>query len=226
MGNLYLRFPSGEQPYSPSELQNILTQPYNTKDVINPPANKSIPFKLTPKDTRERNPATLSELITEHLNANIPKLVIPQQSAVNESVQNGQLPSPDQVDQFIKTGSEPILTTPRLPTPSGLIEKYIDLAGQPSVDNPQTGGKSTVWSMSIGTDKGETLISRVTPDGKILSPQEAIDYYKQTGRNLGTFKSVDEANAYAEQLHDDYANHAIPYKGNTTNENAALNARD
>lgn len=85
----------------------------------------------------------------------------------------------------------------------------IDLTKQPSVDNPYTGGKSTVWSMSIGTDKGEVLIPRVTPDGKVLSEQEAIDNYKKTGKHLGVFDSPDNANTYAEKLHNDYENGKI-----------------
>lgn len=111
------------------------------------------------------------------------------------------------------TPTQPVLTTPSVQKPSGLVEGgNIDLSQQPSVPNKETGGNSTVWSMSIGTDKGETLISRVTPDGKILSKQEAVDYYKQTGKNLGTFKSVDDADNYAEQLHQDYANGLITPK--------------
>lgn len=114
---------------------------------------------------------------------------------------------------------KPLTITPSSSSPSGLVEQgNIDLTKQPSIHNPETGGNSTVWSMSIGTDKGETLISRVTPDGKILSKQDAINYYKKTGNNLGTFKSVKDADSYAETLHNDYANGKIP-----TNENYAPN---
>jgi len=84
-------------------------------------------------------------------------------------------------------------SNPQLKLPKGLIENgNIDLSKQPSVDNKYVGGKSTVWSMSIGTDKGEVLISRVTPDGKVLSEKEAKDYYYKTGKHLGIFKSIDD----------------------------------
>ena len=80
----------------------------------------------------------------------------------------------------------------------------IDLTKQPSVYNPETKGHSTVWSFSVGTPRGEMLISRVTPDGKILSEKEAIDYSKKTGKNLGVFKTVEDANNYAQKLHESY----------------------
>lgn len=80
----------------------------------------------------------------------------------------------------------------------------IDLTKQPSVYNPETKGNSTVWSFSVNTPRGEMLISRVTPDGKILSEKEAIDYSKKTGKNLGIFKTVEDANNYAQKLHESY----------------------
>ena len=79
----------------------------------------------------------------------------------------------------------------------------MDLNNRPVVNNPQTGGQSTVWSMGVGTPEGETLIPRVSDDGKILSEQEAIDQFHKTGKNLGVFNDVDSANKYAEQLHKD-----------------------
>ncbi len=88
---------------------------------------------------------------------------------------------------------------------NGLKERgNIDLAKQPSVDNPFVGGKSTVWSMSIGTDKGEVLISRVTPEGKVMTEDEAIKYYEKTGKHLGVFDTPEAATKYAKQLHEDY----------------------
>lgn len=86
-----------------------------------------------------------------------------------------------------------------------LIEKgNIDLKKQPSVKNKETGGSSTVWSMVAGFDGQEVLLTRVSEDGKIMSEKEAIDYFKKTGKHLGKFKTVESANKYSQQLHNDY----------------------
>lgn len=104
------------------------------------------------------------------------------------------------------------VVTPSAPAnPTGLKEQgNIELDKQPSVYNPYTKGQSTVWSMSIGTDKGEVLISRVTPEGKVMSEKEAVDYYKKTGKHLGVFDTPEAATKYAKQLHDDYETGKIP----------------
>jgi hypothetical protein len=92
----------------------------------------------------------------------------------------------------------------------------IDITKRPNIPNPQTGGNSSVWSTSFGTDKGEVLVPRITngEDGKpphILSdqrgpngqPAEAFQYYQKYGKNLGIFKDAASATAYAKQLHED-----------------------
>ena len=82
----------------------------------------------------------------------------------------------------------------------GLIEKgNINLFNRPQVKN--SGNISTVLSMSIGTDKGEVLIPRVSDDGRILSERNAIQLYRDSGKNLGVFKSADDATSYAKALH-------------------------
>ena len=76
----------------------------------------------------------------------------------------------------------------------------VDVTKQPIVQNPD-GTVSTVRSMSTNIDGKEVLLPTVSQDGRILSNQEAIDEYKRTGRNLGVFNTVEEANNAAQNLH-------------------------
>ncbi len=82
----------------------------------------------------------------------------------------------------------------------------INIMHRPNIPNADTGGDSSVFSTSIGTDKGEVLIPRVSDgkDGKeshLMSVEEATDYYHKYGGNLGTFDTPEHATAYAEKLH-------------------------
>lgn len=81
----------------------------------------------------------------------------------------------------------------------------IDLNNRPIVKNGN--GVSTVFSMSFQPSEGqfagkEVLIPRVSDDGNILTPEQAIDTFYRTGRYLGVFNTAKEANEYAEQLHE------------------------
>lgn len=117
----------------------------------------------------------------------------------------------------------PTVVTPSFhskPVP-GLVEKgNVDVANRPNIDNGD-GTHSSVFSMSFGTDKGEVLVPGVG-DGKTypqrkLTKDEALDQYKKTGQNLGTFKDEKAANAYAQTLHEDQAKHGkAPVPPNTT----------
>lgn len=80
----------------------------------------------------------------------------------------------------------------------------IDLANRPIVRNAD-GTNSTVRSMSFNEDGKEILIPTVSQNGTIMSPQQAIDEYHRTGQHLGMFNSPEEANAMAQQIHNQQA---------------------
>lgn len=93
---------------------------------------------------------------------------------------------------------------------AGLLEPgNIDLNARPIVKNPD-GSISTVRSMSVGIDGKEYLIPTVSDDGKILSEEDAINIFRQTGRHLGAFDNPDNATAYAENLHNQQEKQYLP----------------
>lgn len=77
----------------------------------------------------------------------------------------------------------------------------IDLAKRPVVTNPD-GSVSTVRSMSFNENGKEILIPTVAADGSgILSNEDAVKQYRETGQHLGMFDSPEAATRYAEQIH-------------------------
>lgn len=87
-------------------------------------------------------------------------------------------------------------------TPAGMLSAgNLDLGARPIVKNAD-GSISTVRSMSFNEDGREVLVPTVSPDGRIMSDDEAIDHYRKTGENLGMFSTPEEATSYAESLHN------------------------
>ena len=83
----------------------------------------------------------------------------------------------------------------------GLIERgNIDLFSRPVVKNPD-GTISTIRSASFNVDGEEVLVPTVNDDGEIMSDDEALIKYLQTGRHLGKFERPEQASAFAQQLH-------------------------
>lgn len=80
-----------------------------------------------------------------------------------------------------------------------LVAGNIDLSARPRVKNPD-GSTSTVRSMSFEQDGKEVLVPTVV-NGRVVSDDEAIAHYKQTGQHLGIFATPAAATAFAEQLH-------------------------
>ncbi|WP_300157050.1 hypothetical protein [Solidesulfovibrio sp.] len=99
---------------------------------------------------------------------------------------------------FNKTAEEPAMPKP---TEAG----NIDLNNRPVIKNAD-GTISTVRSMSFNEGNGEILIPTTAEDGsRILSDDEAIQQYHQTGKHLGKFSTPEDATAYAQQLHEKQA---------------------
>lgn len=128
-----------------------------------------------------------------------------------ESEQTGPMPPAnisreynDLVNKRIVPLSKPensSVITPNAPV-APITEGNIDLYNRPKVSTPE--GTATVRSLGINIDGQETLIPTVAHDGsKILSNEEAIQQYKDTGKHLGIFDTQDNADKYAQQLHLD-----------------------
>jgi hypothetical protein len=56
----------------------------------------------------------------------------------------------------------------------------------------------------VNFDGKEYLLPTVTPDGRLLSEEDAIREFQRTGRHLGVFDTPDNATSYARQLHEEY----------------------
>ena len=80
----------------------------------------------------------------------------------------------------------------------------IDLNNRPTVHN-RDGSISTVRSMSVNFDGTEYLIPTVSEDGRVMSDDEAIQTFQQTGRHLGAFSTPEAATGWANQLHNEQA---------------------
>ena len=66
----------------------------------------------------------------------------------------------------------------------------------------EDGSISTVRSMSFEDENGKEVLIPTVINGKVVSDEEAIQHYYNTGEYLGKFNTVEEADKYAEELHN------------------------
>ncbi len=86
-----------------------------------------------------------------------------------------------------------------------LVPGNINLHQRPVVRN-RDGSISTVRSMTFTDDDGRAiLIPTAIPGRGIVSPDEAIKLYYATGQHLGHFDTPENADAYAQALHEQQA---------------------
>jgi hypothetical protein len=84
--------------------------------------------------------------------------------------------------------------------PGMLQPGNIDLTARPTVKNAD-GSISTVRSMGVNIEGKEVLLPTVSPEGKVLTEDQAVDLYRRTGKHLGMFASPQASTSYAEALH-------------------------
>jgi len=64
--------------------------------------------------------------------------------------------------------------------------------------------------MSFTDDSGRNvLIPTVIAGRGIVPPEQAVQYYYQTGEHLGVFDTPDNADAYARALHEQQASEYV-----------------
>jgi hypothetical protein len=82
----------------------------------------------------------------------------------------------------------------------------IDLNHRPIIHNSD-GSYSTVRSLTFTLANGKYILLPSVRWGlpRIMTPQESIQYYEQSGEHLGIFDSEADADNYAQTLHENQA---------------------
>jgi hypothetical protein len=103
-------------------------------------------------------------------------------------------------------GSGSLFDTSSSQNAPGLITPgNINIHRRPVVHNAD-GSISTVRSASFEDDDGRNVLIPTVIEGRGVVPvDQAIKYYQQTGQHLGVFDTQENADAYAQSLHEQQA---------------------
>jgi hypothetical protein len=110
----------------------------------------------------------------------------------------------------LRRQAEPYLLEPGA---AGMIESgNIDLSYRPQVRNtlPDEGGYSTIRSLGFQDKDGNEVLVPTVINGKIVSDDEAIKHYYQSGQFLGKFKTPEASTAFAKRLHEVEEKYRMP----------------
>ena len=95
--------------------------------------------------------------------------------------------------------SKPEISSESQAIPYGI--DYIDLSQMPKVKNNDDTILSTITSTSINENGKEVLIPTVRHGlDRVMSDQEAVDWYHKSGEYLGKFDNTEDAAAFAKEL--------------------------
>lgn len=94
--------------------------------------------------------------------------------------------------------------------PDGMVRQgNIDLSRRPTVKNAD-GSISTVRSITVTLPDGKAVLIPTVIGGRVVSNEQAIQHFKQSGENLGVFKDEVSADQYANALHEQQAQAYLP----------------
>lgn len=147
---------------------------------VKPPVVKSI--------SNEQRVAQEAEKLVDDYMANAPD----DEGAVGQAEQAPELPK-------------------ALPTRASAANGYnaikpgnVDLSHRPFVQNID-GSVSSVRSMGAELDGKQMLIPTVDPYGRIMTDDQAIEEYRRSGQNLGTYRTPEDSDRAGEAIHNDQA---------------------
>ena len=122
---------------------------------------------------------------------------------------------------------QPQVQVPTEAMNSGMVTKPTLDINKPiaSVKN-QDGTISTVRTIGVNINGKEMLIPTVHPDGYIMSNDEAVERYKNTGEHFGEFDSPESSTKFAINLHNEHESKFVGTKDKQIDQHRPQNVDD